>query len=157
MKRRMSTWSLLGNRNKTVENESCNYTNCDWCFGTVTQKTLKGLEDLEIRGPVETIQTTKLLRTARILRIVLEIWGTCCHLNSNERASANYDVKNSIEVNNNKRTEKKKLWNMKVTVIPIVIGSFSTVTKKRHREWRSLKLEDEWRLSKLQHCWDLPG
>ena len=41
-------------------------------FGTVTKELLKGLEDLEIRGRVETIQTTTLLRTVRILRRVLE-------------------------------------------------------------------------------------
>ena len=41
-------------------------------FGTVTKGFLKGLEDLEVGGRVETIQTTTLLRTARILRIVLE-------------------------------------------------------------------------------------
>ena len=41
-------------------------------FGTVTKGLLKGLEDLEVGGRVETIQTTALLRTARILRIVLE-------------------------------------------------------------------------------------
>ena len=34
-----------------------------------------GLEDLEVGGRVETIQTTALLRTARILRRVLETWG----------------------------------------------------------------------------------
>ena len=34
---------------------------------------LKGLQDLEIRRRVETIQTTALLRSARILRRVLEI------------------------------------------------------------------------------------
>ena len=39
---------------------------------TVTEGLLKGLEDLEIRGRVETIQITTLLRTARILRRVLE-------------------------------------------------------------------------------------
>ena len=44
-------------------------------FGTVTKGLLKRLEDLEIRGRVKTIQTTKLLRTARILRRVLETWG----------------------------------------------------------------------------------
>ena len=43
-------------------------------FGTVTKGLLKGLEDLEVGGRVETIQTTELLRTARILRIVLETW-----------------------------------------------------------------------------------
>ena len=41
-------------------------------FDTVTKGLLKGLEDLEVGGRVETIQTTALLRTARILRRVLE-------------------------------------------------------------------------------------
>ena len=40
--------------------------------GTVTKGLIKGLEDLEIRGRVEAIQTTTLLRSARILRRVLE-------------------------------------------------------------------------------------
>ena len=44
-------------------------------LGTVTKGLLKGLEDLEVGGRVETIQTTALLRTARILRKVLETWG----------------------------------------------------------------------------------
>ena len=41
-------------------------------FGTVTTELLKGLEDLEVGDRVETIQTTALLKTARILRRVLE-------------------------------------------------------------------------------------
>ena len=41
-------------------------------FGTVTKGLLKVLEDLEVGGQVETIQTIALLRTARILRRVLE-------------------------------------------------------------------------------------
>ena len=41
-------------------------------FGTVTKGLLKGLEDLEYGGRVEPIQITALLRTARILRRVLE-------------------------------------------------------------------------------------
>ena len=44
-------------------------------LGTVAKGLLKGLEDLEVGGRVETIQTTALLRTARILRWVLETWG----------------------------------------------------------------------------------
>ena len=44
-------------------------------FGTVTKGLLKGLEDLEVGGRVETIPTTTLLRTARILRRVLETCG----------------------------------------------------------------------------------
>ena len=41
-------------------------------FDTITKGLLKGLEDLEVGGQVETIQMTALLRTARILRKVLE-------------------------------------------------------------------------------------
>ena len=41
-------------------------------FGTATKRLLKGLEDLDVGGRVETIQMTALLRTARILRRVLE-------------------------------------------------------------------------------------
>ena len=44
-------------------------------LGTITKGLLKGLEDLEIGGRTETIQTIALLRTARILKRVLETWG----------------------------------------------------------------------------------
>ena len=44
-------------------------------FGTVIKEILKGLENLEVGGRVQIIQTTTLLRTARILRSVLETWG----------------------------------------------------------------------------------
>ena len=41
-------------------------------FGTVTKGLLKGLEDLEVGGRVETTQTTALLRMTRLPRRVLE-------------------------------------------------------------------------------------
>ena len=41
-------------------------------FGTVTKGLLKNLEDMEVGGRVESIQTTALLRTTRILIRVLE-------------------------------------------------------------------------------------
>ena len=44
-------------------------------FSTVTNVLLKGLEELVVGGWVETIQTTELLRMARIQRRVLETWG----------------------------------------------------------------------------------
>ena len=44
-------------------------------LGIITKGFLKGLEDLEVGRRVDTIQTTALLRTARILRRVLETWG----------------------------------------------------------------------------------
>ena len=42
-------------------------------LGTIPKSLVKGLEDLEIRGRAETIQTIELLRSARILRRVLLI------------------------------------------------------------------------------------
>ena len=47
--------------------------------------------------------------------------------------------------------ELKKLWNMQVTIIPMVIGAFETVTKGLLKG-----LEDEWRPSKWQQCWERP-
>ena len=44
-------------------------------FGTVTKVLIKVLEDLEIRGRMETIQNTALLRSGKTLRIVLETRG----------------------------------------------------------------------------------
>ena len=41
-------------------------------LGTVTKRSVQGLEELEIRGRVEIIQTMALLRSNRILRRVLE-------------------------------------------------------------------------------------
>ena len=43
-------------------------------FGTITKGLLKDQEDLEVGRRVETIEMTALLRTARILRRVLETW-----------------------------------------------------------------------------------
>ena len=50
-------------------------------FGTVPKGLLKGLEDLELGGRVEIIQTTALLKTARILRRVQYTWGDLLSLN----------------------------------------------------------------------------
>ena len=63
-------------------------------FETITKELLKELEDLEVGGQMETIQTAALLRMARIMRRVLE---TCWHSDSSEKPSANADVKISNE------------------------------------------------------------
>ena len=44
--------------------------------------------------------------------------------------------------------ELKKLWNMQVTIIPIVIGAFGTVTKGLLKGLEDL---EEWTPSKLLH------
>ena len=59
-------------------------------LSTVSKGFVHGLKDLEIRGWVETMQTTALLRLARILRRLEE---TCSHSNSSETPSSG--VKNS--------------------------------------------------------------
>ena len=112
----------------------------------------RGLDRLKIRTKMETIQITVSLRSARIMRRVLETWG-----NSSGKPSAKTDLKKLQE--KKKRTckivdfavpadhrikpkesktknkylsfarELKKLWNIKVTIIRIVIGAFATDTK----------------------------
>ena len=63
-------------------------------FGTVTIGLLKGMEDFEVSGRMKTIQTTALLKTANILRRVLELEETCFHSICSERPSAYADMKN---------------------------------------------------------------
>ena len=94
-------------------------------FGTVTKGLLKGLEDLEVGGWVETIQTTTLLRTARIPRRVVE---TCCHSNSSERPSADAVVKNSNGDNNNNNRFKNPTRNNEQNVINIFYYLYSGST-----------------------------
>ena len=62
---------------------------------------LKGMEDLEVGRRVETIQTTTISRTARILRRVLDTWEDLLSLELNERPFAIADMKNSMSKKNN--------------------------------------------------------
>ena len=71
-------------------------------FVIATKRLFKGLQNLEVGGRVETIQTTTLLRTTRILRRVWRLAEPCSQSNSSERPSAKTGVKNSQVVNNNK-------------------------------------------------------
>ena len=68
-------------------------------FGTVTKGILKGLEDLEVGGWVETIKITAILRTARILSRVQETRTLA--VTPVKKPSAKAGVKNSQGVNNN--------------------------------------------------------
>ena len=75
-----------------------------WCqfliyaLGTVTRRLVQGLEDLEIRGRGETIQTTALLRSTKILRRLLETWGD---LLSNHRLTLVGKTLKGVNNNNN--------------------------------------------------------
>ena len=81
-------------------------------FGTVTKGLLKRLEDLEVGGRVETIQTIALLRTARILRRVRETWGDLLSLRLQWKPSSNADVKSSNEWIIHDWVGKDILWAM---------------------------------------------
>ena len=119
-------------------------------FGTVTKGLLKGLEDLEVGGRVETIQSTALWRTARILRRVLETWGNLLSLKLQWKTIRYRWCEKLKWVNND------NMWNMEVTLMPIVINVLGTVTKFLKRGWKSWKSEDKSRPSKLQHYWERP-
>ena len=69
-------------------------------LSTVTKGLVEELEDLEIRGWVETIQTT-------VLIVWEESWRleTCCHSDSLEKLSANVGMKKS-----QKRKIISKCW-----------------------------------------------
>ena len=60
-------------------------------LSTIPKGLLKGLEDLEVGGRVETIQTTELLRTARILRRVLKTWRDLLSFKLQWKTIANTD------------------------------------------------------------------
>ena len=63
-----TTWTLTKRLKKKLDG---NYTRIG-AFGTVIKGLLKGLEDLEVSGSMEAIQTIALLRTARIQKRILE-------------------------------------------------------------------------------------
>ena len=52
--------------------------------------------------------------------------------------------------------ELKKQWNMKVTIVPIVIGAFGTITKGLLKGLKDLEVGGRVRLSKWQHFWERP-
>ena len=52
---------------------------------TITNGWTQELEDMNIRGRTETIQTIKLFRTARILRRDWILKRTCCHSHAREK------------------------------------------------------------------------
>ena len=67
-------------------------------LGIIPKGLIKVLENLEIRGQMETIQTAALLRS-----YCEESWRreeTCCHSISIERPSANADVQKLSRCNN---------------------------------------------------------
>ena len=57
-----------------MEHESDSDTNCNWWIRYSAKGLVQKLEDLEISGREDIIQTAPLLRPAKILRRVLVTW-----------------------------------------------------------------------------------
>ena len=124
-------------------------------FGTVTKGLLKGLEDLEVGGRVETVQTTTLLRMARILRRILETWGDLLSLKLHWKPSVNADVKNSKGVNNKSsvdyesNSDTRHVWALVTTLKNLE----KSLEELKIRRWigtlaqvKSNKIENSWKL-----------
>ena len=50
--------------------------------------------------------------------------------------------------------ELKKLWNVKVTILPIVIGALGTVTKWLVQGLEDLEIMGRMDTVQIQHCWE---
>ena len=99
---------------------------------------------MEVGGQVETIQTTALIRTARILRRVLETGGDLLSLKVQWKTSANTDVKNTKGVNNNNNNNNNNITN-KPRIVPwrkermlqrIQRHSRVTLHRSTHPKWK---------------------
>ena len=104
-------------------------------LGAVPKGLEKRLGKLEIRGRIKTKQTTAVLKSDRIDRIVLDIWSNLLSLSLQwklvwKTCKEYYNKSEEKDKYLDLARELKKLWNMKVTIIPIVIGAFGTVTKE---------------------------
>ena len=95
-------------------------------FFPATIGLLKGLEDLEVGGQVETIQTTALLGTARILRVL-----ETCHSNSRKEPSAKTDVENSEGVNNNNNNNNNVAQSAQISLTLSRNPSLSSIASGR--------------------------
>ena len=100
-------------------------------LGTITKGLEQGMEDLEIRGRVETIQTKVLLRSARILRSDGDTncsWRTrYCHQRTwtrngrlgNKGTSGDHPNYSIVEIGQNTKKHPRHLRRLAVTQTPI--------------------------------------
>ena len=103
-------------------------------IGSVSKGSVQGMDDFEITCGLETIQTTTLLRSVRILRRILETWGDLLSLklqwktiskcwcenlsrsnyhNNDNNNNSNNNNNNNNSCNNN---NVKLLWRISLTL-----------------------------------------
>ena len=94
-------------------------------------------------------QTTRSYIKQKKKRELSELWISCpngpqCKIERMGKMDKYFDL----------TTDWKKLWNMKVTIIAIVIGVLVTVSQGLVEGQEDLEITDGWMLSKLQHFLD---
>ena len=107
-------------------------------LGTITKWLLKDLEDLEVGGRVETIQTTASLKRPESWDESWRLEETCCPSDSSEKPSAKTDVKNSQGVK--KRKKERRLI---TAANDNCIGNINIdrkTTKARKQKWEEKEL-----------------
>ena len=124
-------------------------TNCNWCTRNNPQTFGKVAGELEIGGRAETIKTTAVLRSARILSRVLE---TCRHSDSSERPSANSTVKKlarskTISLNSEKSPADSR--RLAVTQTSLKDHQLKLGVKKIARN------SYNWKAKSYRNSWDL--
>ena len=102
------------------------------------------------------IQTDHLISTRRPDLVIVRKKRSCPIVNF--AVLADYRVKLKESENKDKyldlARELKKLWNMKVTVVAIVICALSTITKGLMQGLKDLEIRGLVETMKIQHCYD---
>ena len=171
-------------KQKTVEPEGDGDTNCRWCAWDGPQKPGKRLEELEIRGRVEILQTTELLKSVIFFKKILETSVTQAPVKDHLLTLVG---KCYIEYNNNNNNKEEKIsstWgfsvlaDQRVTIknsekldiywleswkicgtwkwrrYQLLLVSMEQLWKAWKKDWRNGKSYEDLRSSRPQHCWD---
>ena len=111
-------------------------------LGTIPKGLVKGIEYLEIREQVENIQTSALLRSARILRRVLDTWGDLLSLklawknpHNNKNNKCRNDMKNKPFLKVNILNLEKYLYIIHTDHI-IQANNPDTIIKELKKTWK---------------------
>ena len=140
--------------------------------GMVTKGLERRLEELEIRGRIEIIQTAASLWLAWILGRVLETQGDFCHTYSSKKNKATRKKKKNLlsfiftffddPPSKNKRKRKDiqifGLYQLRKNEdggdTNYRWRTWNGLQRIEKKDWRNWKTEKESRPSRLQHCWD---
>ena len=131
-----------------MEHKSEDYTNCNWCSRYSHRSITKGTGWLgNKRTSWDHFELQHYWEWPEYWEESLRLEETCCHSNSSEIPSAYTDMKNSQGENNHHHNnnldlvrELKKLWNVRVMVIVVVVSTLRTVLKALEKSVEELEI-----------------